>query len=155
MADKKRIQIGIIIVVLLLSLFLIASVQSLNWVTPPKPSTNNTQIAGNSTRTESFEDTFLVTTSGGSGVNNSLTTFDYEIMRITVVPSNPSATYHFSANEFSSGMPIDVDRMQHTGTWDIYKNHLINNDKISVQITSASPDTTFTIKVRYLANVVN
>lgn len=101
-----------------------------------------------------YEETILVSTSGGSGTNISLAVIGFEVSRITVTPSSLSTTYHFNAYEQTSLTKIDVDRKLHTGVWDIYKHHSIDYDYIAVNVTSSIPDDTYTIKIRYLNNNV-
>jgi hypothetical protein len=92
-----------------------------------------------------------ITTSGGVGGGNS-SKLNFIITRITVTPSNLATSYKYKAVLLSDNTVIDQDRIPHHGIWDIYKTASVSNDILISNITNASPDDTFTIKVTYSNN---
>jgi len=100
---------------------------------------------------KTYEENVTITTSGGSGTNIS-SLIDFQITRITVYPTSAN-NYRFEATETTSGDIIDKDIMIHTTIWDIAKAYAIN-DSVTLNITSSTPDDTFTIKLTYLDNYV-
>lgn len=97
-----------------------------------------------------YEETYYVDVSSGSGTNVTLTTYDYVIKQFIVTPVTLTNQYRFEATEYTSNLVIERDRVQHTGEWNILKWYAIENDNIRLNISSASIDETFTIKIRYI-----
>lgn len=101
---------------------------------------------------KSYEESIIVTTSGGVGGGISSSLIDFEITRVTVVPATAGTQYRFEASELGSGEIIDKDRIKHTDTWDIAKNHAIENEYVVVNITQANPDDVFNVTLTFLDN---
>lgn len=101
-----------------------------------------------------FEEFINFSVSGGIGGNFSITRIDFLITQITVTPSNLSTSYRFNASELSTLNLIDKDRIVHIGEWDIIKNHALDDEIVMVNVTSASQDDDFTIKITYLNNFI-
>lgn len=99
-----------------------------------------------------YEESIIVTTSGGVGGGVSSQLIDFQITRITVVPDSTPSKFRFQAYEQGSLEIIDKDRIPHTSLWDIEKSHAINNEYVVVNITSAVPDRTFNVTLTYLDN---
>jgi len=96
-----------------------------------------------------FEDIIYVTTSGGTGTNDSIT-IDYELTQLIVTPATASTSYNFHAYETITGVTVDRDRITHTGEWNILKGTGIEFSSVTFNITNASADEQFTIRMRYL-----
>ena len=85
------------------------------------------------------------------GVGSAITSLlDFEITQITV-NTTAGTMFRFEATETSTGNFIDKNRMLHNTLWDIEKSFAIN-DTVTLDITSANPDDTFTVTIKYLDN---
>jgi len=102
---------------------------------------------------KAYEYNFTVVVSGGTGSAVSGQTFNYLITQVTVYPPTTPISYHFELNETTSGDIIDRDRKAHTGVWDIYKQHSLN-DSVTATITNSNQDGNFTVRIKYIDNVI-
>jgi len=96
------------------------------------------------------EESETITASGGSGSTTSNKTFNHRIILIIVTATTATTTFRFEAKEHTSQRVIDADRMLHTNEWVIIKNYPVYNDTIDYNITNASVDEDFTVKIRYV-----
>jgi len=90
-----------------------------------------------------------VVSSGGTASATS-GIIDFEIKEISVNTTS-GTQFRFEAIEASTGAIIDKDRKLHTTSWRIEKNYPIN-DSVNISITSANPDDSFTITIKYMDN---
>ena len=102
---------------------------------------------------KAYELQFNVTVAGGTGTYATTQSINYLITQITVTPPSTPAVYRFEALEGSDGDYIDQNRIPHLNTWDIYKTHSIN-DTINVTISSATVNGQYTVRIKYIDNVI-
>jgi len=100
----------------------------------------------------SYEMDLNVVVSGGVGGAVSAPV-NYLITQIIVTPPSTPISYRFRAYETTSGLVIDEDRKAHSGVWNIYKSHSIS-DTVTVNITNSNIDGNFTVKIKYIDNVI-
>jgi len=111
---------------------------------------NVNQTLSNLSEIKVYYDYQTLTTSSGSG-NATTGNINFLVTRISVYPSSNSTKYRFLAYEQNTGNILDANRILHTGIWDIYKTHSIN-DNVVYNITNSNPDDNFTIKLTYSDN---
>lgn len=99
-----------------------------------------------------YEESIIVTTSGGQGSGVSSQLIDFEITRIEVYANQTPTSFRFEAYEQGTGTIIDKDRVPHSDDWDIEKSHALNDEFVVVNITSSSTDASFNITLTYLDN---
>jgi len=102
---------------------------------------------------QSYSLYFNVTVSGGYGQAISPQSINYLITQVTVYPPSTPINYRFMLNETTSGDIIDRDRIPHTGDWDIYKQHSLN-DTVTATIPNSNVDGIFTVRIKYIDNVI-
>jgi hypothetical protein len=112
----------------------------------------NKTVSDDRFRLHVFEESVIVTTSGGDGSNISAVYDDWIITQIIYAPSNSNAVYNAEVYESASGNIVDKDRAKHKGEWGIYKYHALVNDSVTVNITNSNPDTTYAVNITYVKN---
>lgn len=101
---------------------------------------------------KSYEHDINVVVSGGIGSAVSIS-INYLITQIIVTSPSTPISYKFKAYETTSGLVIDENRRAHHGIWNIYKSHSIN-DTVTVNITNSNTNGNFTVKIKYIDNVI-
>lgn len=90
-----------------------------------------------------------VTPVSGSVSHTTTRSFSRRILMIIVTPTTAATSYHYSVTETTSGRVIKRDQVAHTGESLVIVNYPVYNDTVNVNITSASVDEVFTVKLRY------
>lgn len=101
---------------------------------------------------KAYETIQNITVVGGTGIGV-FPKLDYLITQITVIAPTTPTMFRFEAVEGSDGDYIDRNRRPHLNVWNIYKSHSIN-DTINVSITSATNDGQYSVRFKYIDNVV-
>lgn len=116
---------------------------------------NGTYLEFNETKLQEETEVTLqesITTVVSSGGIATATTgiIDFEIKEIRVNTTS-GTKFRFEAVEATNGNIIDKDRILHNTLWAIEKNYAID-DAVNFTISSAIPDDSFTITIKYLNN---
>ena len=114
-------------------------------------SSYNTYAYNQTNKLKAYAINTSISVIAGSGSATTLIIPGFLVTQLIVTPTTSTNSYRFEANETTINNPVDRDRVQHSGIWNIQKSYSLNNT-ITFYIRNASINETIVVTTKYTDN---